>query len=78
VTGGNRVAIACRQAVLGDDLETLEAQVHVTKAEETEADRKARVEQLRFHTLALRQIVRYLMPGQALDGFASRNGEHNR
>lgn len=63
VTGGNRIAIACRQAVLGNDLETLEAEIRNVRSEELEMNRQARVEQLRIHTLALRQIVQRLLPG---------------
>jgi len=63
VIDGERVAIACREAVLSDDLAMLEAEVHKTRADQLDVDRQARVEQLRIHTLALRQIVRRLVPG---------------
>lgn len=75
VTGGNRIAIACRQAVMGEDLETLEAQVRSAREQEIEADRDARVEQVRIHTLALRQIVKRLMPGASGMGLDGRDLE---
>lgn len=66
VSGGNRVAIACRQGVLGTDIRALESEVHVARSSETEAERHARVEQTRFHAMAVRELVRFLMPqGQA-------------
>jgi F-type H+-transporting ATPase subunit epsilon len=63
VAGGEKVSIACRQGELGDDLAALEASVHARRSAETDADRRARVEQLRLHTLAVRQLLRYLRPG---------------
>ncbi len=76
VTEGRRVAIACRQGALGDDLATLEAQVKNLRAAETDADRRARVEQMRLHASAVRQLVRFLrgggdLPPLTLDGKAT-------
>ena len=62
VSGGNRVAIACRRGVLGTDLKALEAEIHEAHEAETEAERHARVEQTRFHAMAVRELVRYLLP----------------
>ena len=62
VSAGRKVAIACREGVVGDSLEDLEAKVRVVRAQQIEADRKARVEQIRLHALAVRQLVRYLRP----------------
>jgi F-type H+-transporting ATPase subunit epsilon len=39
--------------------------VRAVRAQELEADRKARVEQIRLHALAVRQLVRYLRPNAA-------------
>ncbi|MGR7994989.1 MULTISPECIES: F0F1 ATP synthase subunit epsilon [unclassified Xanthobacter] len=64
VEGGTKVAIACRQGTLGDDLPRLEAEVARLRAAETDAERKARVEQMRLHARAVRQLMRYLRPGQ--------------
>lgn len=65
VEGGASVAIACRQGTLGDDLPKLVAEVARLRAAETDAERKARVEQMRLHARAVRQLMRYLRPGRA-------------
>lgn len=64
VTGGERVAIACREGILGDDLAVLEAEVERLRAEERDADRRARVEQMRLHARAVRQLMQFLQPGR--------------
>ncbi len=63
VDHGRRVAIACREGVLGDDLHGLEAEVQAQRTAETDADHKARVEQMRLQAMAVRQMMRYLNPG---------------
>ena len=63
ISSGCNVAVACREAVLGDSLEDLEAKVRAVRAQQIEADRKVRVEQVRLHALAVRQLLRYLRPG---------------
>jgi F-type H+-transporting ATPase subunit epsilon len=65
VSSGRNVAIACREGVLGDSLEDLEAKVRTVRAQQLEADRKSRVEQVRQHALAVRQLLRYLRPNPA-------------
>jgi len=65
VTEGARVAIACREGIVGDDLGALEAEVAKLRAEEEDADRRARVEEMRLHAGAVRQLMRYLRPGAA-------------
>jgi F-type H+-transporting ATPase subunit epsilon len=65
VSGGRNVSVACREGVLGDSLDELEAKVRTVRARQFEADRKARVEQIRAHALAVRQLVRYLRPNPA-------------
>jgi len=65
VSAGRNVAVACREGVVGDSLENLEAKVRTVRAEQLEADRKARVEQVRLHALAVRQLLRYLRPNPA-------------
>jgi F-type H+-transporting ATPase subunit epsilon len=64
VEGGSRVAIACRQGTLGDDLPALEAEVERLRDAEADLERKARVEQARLHARAVRQLMRYLRPGR--------------
>jgi F-type H+-transporting ATPase subunit epsilon len=65
VSGGRNVSVACREGVVGDSLDELEAKVRAVRARQLEADRKARVEQIRVHALAVRQLVRYLRPNPA-------------
>ncbi|WP_234052838.1 MULTISPECIES: F0F1 ATP synthase subunit epsilon [unclassified Xanthobacter] len=62
VEGGAKVAVACRQGTLGDDLATLEREVERLRAAETDTERKARVEQMRLHANAVRQLMRFLRP----------------
>ncbi|ATG48596.1 F0F1 ATP synthase subunit epsilon [Celeribacter ethanolicus] len=62
VSGGDRVDIACRKAIPGEALEVLEQEVRHFKQGETEADRQARVEQMRLHANAVRQMMRFLRP----------------
>ena len=63
VSGGTRIAIACRRGALGDDLARLEADVAAQRAAELDFDRRAKVAQLRLHARALRQLMRLLRPG---------------
>ena len=70
ISGGKRVAIACRRGTVGDDLMSLEADVAAQRAAELDADRRARVEQLRLHARALRQLMLYLRPGGRPPGVA--------
>ena len=65
VSAGHNVAVACREGVLGDSLEDLESKVGAVRAQQIEADRKVRVEQVRLHALAVRQLLRYLRPSPA-------------
>jgi F-type H+-transporting ATPase subunit epsilon len=74
VSGGERIAVACRKGVLGRDLAGLEAQVRRVDIAETDADRRARVEQTRLHAQAVRQLLQYLLPRGRHGGF-TRSGE---
>lgn len=67
VRGGGQVAIATRQAQLGDDLDELEHAVVARFRADADAERVARVTATRLHMQAIRQIVRALRPGQAPD-----------
>jgi len=69
VSDGSRVQIACRQGMVGDDIDALEAEIADARAAESDADKRARVEQMRLHAHAVRQLMRYLRPGG--DGQAS-------
>jgi F-type H+-transporting ATPase subunit epsilon len=65
VSAGRNVAVACREGVVGDSLADLEAKVRMVRTRQLEADRKARVEQVRLQALAVRQLLRYLRPNPA-------------
>jgi F-type H+-transporting ATPase subunit epsilon len=62
VTNGDEVAIATREAVVGEDLDSLETVVLAQFREALENERSARTESLRLQMKAIRQIVRYLRP----------------
>ncbi|WP_071673987.1 F0F1 ATP synthase subunit epsilon [Nioella nitratireducens] len=62
VTDGARVAVACRQAILGQDLEALQTTIRDLRRQDAEAERQARVEQMRLHAQAVRQMMRLLRP----------------
>lgn len=68
VGDGERVAIACRQAILGASLETLESEVRAMHAAQLDAARRARVEQTRLHARAVRRLMRYLHPHGGREG----------
>jgi F-type H+-transporting ATPase subunit epsilon len=62
VEGGSEVAVATREAIVGDDLDHLE-QVVLTQLRSTlDAERTARTESMQLQMKAIRQIVRYLRP----------------
>jgi F-type H+-transporting ATPase subunit epsilon len=62
VRDGREVAIATRQAQLGDDLASLEHAVLERFQADLDTERRARVAATRLHTEAIRQIVRALRP----------------
>ncbi len=64
VTGGREVAVATREAIVGEDLDRLEQDVLAQFRQRAEAERAARTESLELQMKAIRQIVRYLRPGQ--------------
>ena len=64
---GGEVAIATREAVLGDDLATLDATILSRFQADAEADREERVDAVRLQLDAIRQIVSHLQAGR---GFA--------
>jgi F-type H+-transporting ATPase subunit epsilon len=66
VSAGRNVAVACREGVVSDSLQDLEAKVRAVRAQQLEDGRKARVQQVRAHAFAVRQLVRYLQPDNAL------------
>jgi len=68
VTGGQDVTIATREAVTGDDPETLAETVLARFRADLEAEKSDRVETTRLHLNAIRQIMRQLRPERTLDG----------
>jgi F-type H+-transporting ATPase subunit epsilon len=62
IADGTEATIACREAIPGNRLQEMEAAIEVEKSGEEEADRKARVAQMRLHTHAIRQLLHYLAP----------------
>jgi F-type H+-transporting ATPase subunit epsilon len=62
VRGGHDVAIATRQAQLGDDLDQLEHTVLARFRTELETERTERVAATRLHMVAIRQIIAALRP----------------
>lgn len=75
VRGGLTVVVACRQGTVGSDLARLEAEVKAMQQADAEADRQARVEQMRLHARAVRQLIRYLKPGYAAAGEQRSDGD---
>ena len=69
VRGGREVNVATRQAVPGDDLDELEHVVLARFQAELDIERSVRVESMRLHMQAIRQIVQLLQPvGQDAGG----------
>ncbi|EIE48996.1 ATP synthase F0F1 subunit epsilon [Salipiger aestuarii] len=69
--GGTTVDVACREAVPGRDLASLEVLVQQAIEDELDAARQARAEQTRLHTTAIRSLIRHLgtaAPGSDLAG----------
>lgn len=62
VQHGCQIAIATREAQVGDDLETLETSVLAKFRAEAEAERTGRVAATRLHTEAIRRIITALRP----------------
>jgi F-type H+-transporting ATPase subunit epsilon len=64
VSGGERIAIATREAVLGDDLVHLESEVLETFRRKSAEEQSARASSARLQLAAMRQILDYLQPGR--------------
>jgi F-type H+-transporting ATPase subunit epsilon len=63
VDGGDTIAIATREAVLGDDLATLDETVLARFRADLETQRSERVASTRLELSAIRQIVSHLRGG---------------
>ncbi len=75
VRGGREIAIATREAVLGDDLERLESDIVAKFRREAEQDRAARADAQRLYLAALKRIIRYLRPGRQSGPLDTSSGE---
>lgn len=73
VSNGTSVEVACRQGMLGDDLEQLAAEVAEFEAEERDAEKRARTSEMKMHASAVRQIVS-LLDASGTGGDKSRFG----
>ena len=62
VRGGQRIAIATREAVLGDDLDHLETEVVRAFRRKTNEEQSARAGSARLQLAAMRRIISYLRP----------------
>ena len=62
VAGGARVAVTTRQAIVGDDLGALEAEVRRAFAASAERESQARSDAARLHAAAIRRILGYARP----------------
>jgi F-type H+-transporting ATPase subunit epsilon len=62
VANGSEIAIATREAILGDDLGHLEQVVLAQFRDAIEAERITRTEGIGLQMKAIRQILRYLRP----------------
>ena len=62
VEGGATVAVASREAIAGDDLDTLEQTVLARFRADREVERIEHVESTRLQLAAIRQIMRHLRP----------------
>ena len=69
VTGGNTIAIATREAVAGDDLATLDAQVLARFQSDADEERIEHVETMRLQMHAIRQMISRLKTGADMGEF---------
>jgi len=72
VRDGRDVAIACRQGKVGANVEELIEDVARMRMDALDASRRARVEEMRLHARAVRQLMRLMRGdgGAAPGGFA--------
>lgn len=64
IAEGRDISVACRQAILGTELASLENEVQRMRLAQEESERRSRVEQARLHANTVRQLIKYLRPGQ--------------
>lgn len=71
VRKGQHVGIACREGILGDDLDSLEQVVRSMREADLDAIRRAQVEQTRLHAQVVRQLMRHLQDSRRLVNITS-------
>ena len=64
VSGGSEVAIASRDATVGENLDHLEQVVLTDYRNAIETERASRIDTVRLHMKAIRKILKYLQPGR--------------
>ena len=62
VSGRTEISIATREAVVGDDLASLEQTVLARFREQFESEKSERIGAAKLHLSAIRQIMRHLRP----------------
>jgi F-type H+-transporting ATPase subunit epsilon len=65
VSGGERVSVATREAVVADDLDRLEHEVLARFRRNADEEATARAGSARLHLAAIKKILAYLRPGRA-------------
>lgn len=68
VIGGYEIAVATREAVPGDDIETLADSVLARFRADLDREAEGQAESARLHLSAIRQIMRHLRPGPPIGG----------
>ena len=68
VENGSEVAVATREAIVGDNLDHLEQVVLAQLRSALDTERAARTESLQLQMKAIRQIIRYLRPERLVGG----------
>jgi F-type H+-transporting ATPase subunit epsilon len=70
VSGGREVAIATREAIVGDDLATLDRTVLARFHADLDVERSERVDSTRLQLAAIRQIMRHILADGRGGGFS--------
>lgn len=63
VTGGNEVRVACREAIVSDDLASLQARVSAVRKEALDESRRARAQGVKLYAHAVRRLMHELAAG---------------
>jgi F-type H+-transporting ATPase subunit epsilon len=63
VTGGSEVRVACREAIVSEDLTSLQARVSAARQEALDESRRARAQGVKLYTHAVRRLMHELAAG---------------